>query len=111
MAKRDQFYWIEALCNRPVHQIEPHPTSWQYPLINYLDQKHYVPEHDGLESIHNLRIIGAQVVFSVGQSQSTLQQITLEVSKDFIRLICVYLGKFLCCFISWELDLTYVNGF
>ena len=48
-----------------------------------------MPEHDGLESIHNLRIIGAQVVFSVGQSQSTLQQITLEVSKDFIRLICV----------------------
>ena len=48
-----------------------------------------MPEHDGLESIHNFRIIGAQVVFSVGQSQSTLQQITLEVSKDFIRLICV----------------------
>ena len=73
-----------------------------------------MPEHDGLESIHNLRIIGAQVVFSVGQSQSTLQQITLKVSKDFIRLICVYnLGKFLCCFISWELDLkvAYVNGF
>jgi hypothetical protein len=70
-----------------------------------------VPEHDGLESIHNLGIIGAQVVFSVGQSQSTLQQISLEVSKDFIRLICVLRKVSLLFDLGFGSEVNYVNGF
>ena len=38
--------------NRPRQQIEPHPTSWQYPIINYLALGGFLKPSFISESVH-----------------------------------------------------------
>ena len=33
--KKNCHWWCQGPSNRPRQHIEPHPTSWQHPLINY----------------------------------------------------------------------------